>query len=123
MATINPGSQNFTPIEIMTHAKGPRDIRKDSNATYYRELLLSEFNNILVDRLPNKLPPLREINHYIPYKPTKPWIAHKYRLPEAHKKALEQDIDTKLWSGIIHYTSEIPLAASHMMPKHELGQL
>ena len=72
-----------------------------------------------MDKLPNELPPPHEINHRIPYKPTKPWIAHKYRLPEAHKRALEEDVKAKLKSGILRYTSEIPLAASHMVPKKE----
>ena len=76
-----------------------------------------------MDALPNKLPPLREINHRIPYKPTKPWIAHKYRLPEAHKKALEQDVAAKLESGILAFTTEVPLAASHMVPKQQPGEL
>ncbi|TMC16719.1 MAG: hypothetical protein E6J34_19695 [Chloroflexi bacterium] len=102
--------------------KGFRNIRKNGDSNYYRELLLSEFDDILVDQLPNELPPLREINHRIPYKPTKPWIAHKYRLPEAHKQALERDVKAKLQSGILRYTSEIPLAASHMVPKHEANQ-
>ena len=87
--------RNFARSEIKTHAKGPRDVRKDDTPEYYRELLLKEFDDILTDQLSNKLPPLRDINHYIPYKPTKPWIAHKYRLPEAHKQALEKDVKAK----------------------------
>ena len=95
------------------------EVRTDGTVEYYRELLLKEFDDILVDKLPNKLPPLREINHRIPFKPKTPWIAHKYRLPEAHKQALERDVNAKLQSGILRYTSEIPLAASHMVPKSE----
>jgi len=85
--------------------------------------LLSEFDDILVNELPNELPPLREINHRIPYKPTKPWIAHKYRLPEAHKAQLEKNVNPKLKSGIYRYTSEVPLAASHMVPKADPAEL
>jgi hypothetical protein len=102
-----------------SNGDGTTNVRMDGNPAYYRELLLSEFDDILVDELPNELPPLRDINHRIPYKPTKPWIAHKYRLPEAHKRALEEDVKAKLKSGILRYTSEIPLAASHMVPKKE----
>lgn len=105
--------------KIATLAKGPQKVRKDGDSDYYHELLLKEFNDILVDQLPNELPPLRDINHHIPYKPTKPWIAHKFRLPEAQKQALEKDMEPKLRSGIYRYTSEIPLAASHMVPKHD----
>lgn len=71
---------------------------------------------------PERTAPLREINYHIPYEPTKPWIAHQYRLPEIHKQTLKQDIEAKLWSGICRYISEIPLAASHMVPKHEPGR-
>src|SRR5437667_9595729 len=39
-----------------------------------------------------------------------------------HKKALEKDIMPKLESGILQYTSEIPLAASYIVLKHELGE-
>lgn len=60
---------------------------------------------------PNELPPLQDINHYIPDKPMKLWIAHK--------QALEEDVKAKLQSGILRFTSEIPLAASHMVPKHD----
>ena len=97
----------------------PPNIRTDGSPDYYRQLLLSEFDSILFSELPNELPPLREINHRIPYKPKKPWIAHKYRLPEAHKAALEKDVKAKLQSGILRYTSEVPLAASHMVPKND----
>ena len=79
----------------------PTNVRTDGNAEYYRSLLLEEFDDILVDKLPNELPPLRQINHRIPYKPTKPWVAHKYRLSEMHKKALEKDVMPKLESGIL----------------------
>src|SRR5204862_3455782 len=95
----------------------PRNVDKHGSPAYYRELLLSEFEDILVDELPNELPPLHEVNHRIPYKPKKPWIAHKYRLSEAHKKALEQEVAAKLQCGILQYTSNVPLAASHMVRK------
>ena len=104
---------------ISSNSMKPRNVDKHSSPAYYRELLLSEFEDILVDELPNELPPLREVNHRIPYKPKKPWIAHKYRLSEAHKKALEQEVTVKLQSGILRYTSDVPLAASHMARKHE----
>ena len=110
--TTSPTTQSFEP----------KDVDKNGSPTYYRNLLLEEFDDVLVDELPNELPPLREINHRIPYKPTKPWIAHKYRLPEAHKQALEEDVKAKLDSGILRFTSDIPLAASHMVPKHEIGK-
>ena len=104
----------------------PPGVRTDGSPAYYRDLLLKEFDDILVDALPNKLPPLREINHRIPYKPKnpeKPLIAHKYRLPEAHKRALEQDVAAKLESGILAVTTEVPLAASHMVPKQQPDEL
>lgn len=104
------------------HPPEPNNVHKNGSPAYYRDLLLKEFDDVLVDQLPNELPPLREINHHIPYKPTKPWIAHKYRLPEAHKQALEEDVKAKLESGILRYTSDVPLAASHMVPKHEPGK-
>src|SRR5205814_9622098 len=91
------------------------DVCTDGDANYYQELLLTEFDGILVDKLPNELPPLRDINHRIPYKPKTPWAASKYRLPEAHKLALEQDVKPKLRSGILRYSSDVPLAASHMV--------
>src|SRR5436305_13350109 len=97
MATSGSASTSEEKSSTRTRTrKGPkgfRNIRKNGDSNYYRELLLSEFDDILVDQLPNELPPLREINHRIPYKPTKPWIAHKYRLPEAHKQALERDVN------------------------------
>ena len=99
-----------------------QEVDKSGSPAYFRELLLKEFDDVLVDELANELPPLHEVNHRIPYKPAKPWIAHKYRLPEAHKQALEADVKAKLESGILRYTSDIPLAASHMVPKHEPGK-
>src|SRR5437667_9596106 len=39
-----------------------------------------------------------------------------------NKEALEKDVIPKLESGILRYTSEIPLAASHVVPKHEHGE-
>jgi hypothetical protein len=63
---------------------------KDGDGKYY-EKLLDEFDGILVDKVPNELPPLREINHWIPFKPSKPWVAHKFRLSEVHKAALDDE--------------------------------
>ena len=113
------GCGYFSPVARIINVKG---LGMDGDAEYYRSLLLKEFDDVLVDKLPNELPPLREINHHILYKLTKPWVAHKYRLSEMHKKALEKDVMPKLESGILRYTSEIPLAASHVVPKHELGE-
>jgi hypothetical protein len=109
-------------VTSSTNIRTNGNVRMNGNAEYYRKILLEEFDDILVDALPNELPPLREINHRIPYKPTKPWIAHKYRLSDFHQKGLEKDIIPKLRSGILRYTSEIPLAASHMVPKQS-GEL
>jgi hypothetical protein len=47
------------------------------------------------------------------------WSAQKYPLPNTQKLMLEQDVKAKLKFGILKYTSEIPLAASHMVPKRE----
>jgi hypothetical protein len=90
-AVATATEENFLPNSLPKPPPSQRHIRKDGNATYYRDLLLSEFDDVLVDKLPNELPPLREINHRIPYKPTKPWIAHKFRLSEGHKAQLEKD--------------------------------
>ena len=98
-------------------------MRMDDMMEYYLDLLLKEFDDILVDELSNKLPPLIEINHRISFKPKISWIAYKYRLPDAHKKTLEQDVEVKLWSDIYRYISEIPLATSHMIFKKEHGKL
>ena len=68
---------------------------------------------------PNLQFPLREINHHIPYHRKAPWVAHKYRLPEAQRAALEKGVNAKLASGIMRYTSDIPLAPSHMVPKKD----
>ena len=84
-------SANFSPnpnLPKCSNFAPPHGIRMDGKPAYYRQLLLSEFDDILVDQLLNELPPLREINHRIPYTPKKPWIGNKYRLPEAHKAAL-----------------------------------
>src|SRR2546430_625587 len=91
-ATTKPTATKSTAEPAIKPAKAPRNVRKDGDAKYYRELLLSEFGDVLVDKLPNELPPLRKVNHRIPYKPKKPFIARKYRLPEAHKQALERDV-------------------------------
>jgi hypothetical protein len=58
----------------------------------------------------------------IPFHPKIPWTTHKYRLPEAHKTALEENVKERLEAGIMVYSSEIPLAASHMIPKKEEGK-
>jgi hypothetical protein len=97
------------------------DVNTDVNGSpeYYRNLLVNEFDDVLVDELPNELPSLREINHHIPYHPKTPWVAHKYRLPEAQRAALEKDMNAKLASDIMRYTLDIPLAPSHMVPKKD----
>jgi len=120
IATVAPVT--VATIEATSTQQVATNVRMDGDAEYYRSLLLKEFDDMLVDNLRNELPPLREINHRIPYKPMKPWVAYKYRLSEMHKKALEKDIIPKLESGILWYTSEIPLAAWHVVPKHELGE-
>jgi hypothetical protein len=56
-----------------------------------------------------------ETNHSIPFHPKTAWAADKYRLPEAHKAALEDNVEAKLTPGIVRYSSETPLAASRMV--------
>jgi Reverse transcriptase (RNA-dependent DNA polymerase)/Retroviral aspartyl protease/Zinc knuckle len=85
-------------------------------------LHLQEYGVSLPLELPAQLPPLRVVNHQIPVKIEKPWMAPLYRLPEHHKKALEADIELKLRAGIIVPTTEIPLATSHMVPKKDPGE-
>ena len=60
-----------TPVATSCTSMHP-EVRTDSTAEYYRDLLFKEFDKILVDKLLNKLPPLREINHRIPFKLTTP---------------------------------------------------
>ena len=121
--TVSDGSvatsDNTSEIAVKVTVTEPTNVQQDGNGKYYQELLEEEFKDILVDQLPNKLPPLREINHSIPFHPKTVWAAHKYRLPEAHKSALEGNVDGKLKAGIIRYSSDIPLAASHMVPKKD----
>jgi hypothetical protein len=116
IATAIMRSIPIKPANKLT--KEPCNIKEDGDANYYRELLLSEFDNILVDKLSNKLSLLYEINHRISYKPMKLWIAHKYQLPETYKQFIEHDVHTKLRSKIYRYTSEVPLATSFVIPKH-----
>jgi hypothetical protein len=47
-------------------------VDKEGSPAYYRGLLEKEFKDVLVDELPNELPPLREINYHIPYHPKTP---------------------------------------------------
>jgi RNase H-like domain found in reverse transcriptase/Integrase zinc binding domain/Chromo (CHRromatin Organisation MOdifier) domain len=109
-------------LPLVPHPPPPTDVDENGSPAYYEALLLDEFADVLVDELPNELPPLREVNHEIWYKGTKPYVAHKYRLSEDRKKALEEDIRKKLDSGVLEYSSDVPLAASHMVPKSEPGK-
>ena len=98
------------------------DVDKHGTADYYRNLIYEHYTDVFVDKLPAQLPPLRVVNHRIPVKVDKPWMAPLYRLPEHHKKALEADIELKLRAGIIVPTTELPLATSHMVPKKDPGE-
>ena len=97
-------------------------VDKNGSPEYYRDLILDLYADVFVDKLPAMLPPLRAINHRIPVKIEKPWMAPLYRLPEHHKRALEADIELKLRAGIIVPTTELPLATSHMVPKKDPGE-
>lgn len=121
---VAPATASITtsPGTTASHPPPPPNIDTDGSPSYYEALLLEEFEDLLVNELPNKLPPLREVNHTIPYKGTKPFVARKYRLSEDRKKALEEDVRRKLESGILEYSSDVPLAASHMVPKSEPGK-
>ena len=114
VATVAPAPVTVATIEATSSQQVPTNVRTDGDAEYYRSLLLKECTDVLVDNLPNELPLLHEINHHIPYKPTKPWVVYKYQLLEMHMKALEKDFILKLESGILRYTLEIPLTASHV---------
>ena len=46
---------------------------------------------------------------------------YKYRLSKVYKQALERDINAKLQSDILCFTSEISLAAFHMISKKKLN--
>ena len=119
ISASTPASTAASAASGISKANAHVEVQTNGTAEYYRNLLLKEFDDMLVDELPNELPPLRDINHRIPFKPKTPWVAHKYRLPEAQKQALEKDVNAKLQSGILRYTSEIPLAAFMMVPKKE----
>ena len=67
-SSVEPTATNAAASEAKAHA----EVRTNGTAEYYRNLLLKEFDDMLVDELPNKLPPLREINHHIPFKPKTP---------------------------------------------------
>jgi hypothetical protein len=98
------------------------DVDKNGTAEYYRNLIYEYYADVFVDKLPAQLPPLRCVNHRIPVKIEKPWMAPLYRLPEHHRKDLEADIDLKLRAGIVVPTTELPLATSHMVPKKDPGE-
>jgi hypothetical protein len=95
------------------------DVDKHGTEEYYRNLIYKHYADVFVDKLPAQLPPLRAVNHRIPVKIDRPWMAPLYRLPEHHKKALEADIDLKLRASIVVPTTEIPLATSHMVSKKD----
>ena len=97
----------------------PDGTDKSGSAGYYRDLIYEQYADIFVDKLPARLPPLRVVNHRIPVKVDKPWMAPLYRLPEHQKKQLDADIDLKLRAGIVVPTTELPLATSHMVPKKD----
>jgi hypothetical protein len=122
MAVAAATTITVTSASDSEECPAPKGIDKDAMPEYYREKLLEEFADVLVDKLPNELPPLREVNHRVPYNPSTPYVAHKYRLPEDRKEALEKDIEAKQESGILAYPSNVPLAASYMVPKHEPGK-
>ena len=96
------------------------EIDKNQTPEYYRNLILSQYTDILVDTVPVQLPPFRKVNHCITVRIEKLWISLSYRLPEAHKKALDKDLDLKIKAGIIVPTMEVPLATSHMCRKRNL---
>jgi hypothetical protein len=83
----------------------------DTNGSleYYRNLIYELYADVFVDKLLAQLRLLRAINHRIPIKIEKLWMAQLYCLPEHHKKALNADIDLKLHAGIIVQTTELPL--------------
>ena len=115
-----------TPVETPIPATPPKfsvyeNVDKNGTPEYYRNLIYELYADVFVDKLPAQLPPLRVINHRIPVKIEKPWMAPLYRLPEHHKKALEADIDLKLRAGIVVPMTELPLATSHMVPKKDPG--
>ena len=59
--STTPGTVHDTAPQ--TTPSTTSQVRRDGDAAYYRSLLLSEFADILVDELPNELPPLWDINH------------------------------------------------------------
>jgi hypothetical protein len=42
---------------------------------YYRNLIYEYHPEVFVDKLPAQLPPFRAVNHHIPIKIDKPWMA------------------------------------------------
>ena len=98
------------------------DVDKHGTADYYRNLIYEYYSDMFVDKLPAQLPPLRAVNHHIPVKIDKPWMAPLYRLPEHDKRDLEADIELKLRAGIIVPTTELPLATSLMVAKKHPGE-
>ena len=51
------------------------DVDKHGTADYYRNLIYEHYADVFVDKLPAQLPPLRVVNHRIPVKIEKPWMA------------------------------------------------
>jgi RNase H-like domain found in reverse transcriptase/Integrase zinc binding domain/Retrotransposon gag protein/Retroviral aspartyl protease/Reverse transcriptase (RNA-dependent DNA polymerase)/Chromo (CHRromatin Organisation MOdifier) domain/Zinc knuckle len=113
-------TQSYQPRRTHQSIDGT-EVSKSGTPEYYRGLLMEEFTDVLVDELPPELPPLRDVNHRIPFKPSKPWAASKYRLAESQKKALEEDVAAKVKIGILVPSDDLPLAPSMMVPKKEKG--
>ena len=112
-------SSSASPLTCLAD---PESIDKDGTPAYYRELLHESFDDVLVDELPNELNKYHRCAELITefrINPANPALRSRCRLPEAHKKALEEDVKAKLESGILRYTSDVLLAASHMVPNHE----
>jgi hypothetical protein len=53
----------------------PEGIEKNGSAEYYRNLICERYLDLFFDKLPAQLPPLRAVNHHIPVKIDKPWMA------------------------------------------------
>jgi hypothetical protein len=75
ISSVTRSDDSVTDSELTTTE--PSSVQKKGTADYYCELLLDEFKEVLVDQLPKKLPPLRDINHQIPFHPKTAWIAHE----------------------------------------------
>jgi hypothetical protein len=102
----------------------PEGFDKNGSAEYYRNLIYEQYSDGFVNKLPAQLPPLRVVNHRIPIKVDKPWMAPLYRLPEHHKKAPSKRYRAEVAiSGIMVPTTELPLATSYMVPKKDPGEL